>query len=48
MRRWNHLPAAVSAAEALFPYGDAIRRAAAALVGQAEPAPATLPEEIAA
>ena len=48
MRRWGHLPAAVPAAEALSPYGDAIWRAAAALVGEAEPAPVTLPEEIAA
>jgi two-component system, oxyanion-binding sensor len=48
MRRWNHLPAAVSAAEALSPYGDAIWRAAATLVGESEPDPITLPEEIAA
>jgi ABC-type nitrate/sulfonate/bicarbonate transport system substrate-binding protein len=48
MRRWNHLPAAVSAAEALSPYGDAIWRAAASLVGEAEPDPVTLPEEITA
>jgi hypothetical protein len=48
MRRWGHLPASVPAAEALSPYGDAIWRAAAALVGEAEPGPVTLPEEIAA
>ncbi len=48
MRRWNHLPASVPAAQALSPYGDAIWRAAAALVGEAEPVPVTLPEEIAA
>jgi two-component system, oxyanion-binding sensor len=48
MRRWGHLPASVPAADALSPYGDAIWRAAAALVGEAEPVPITLPEEIAA
>ena len=48
MRRWGHLPASVPAADALSPYGDAIWRAAAALVGEAEPVPVTLPEEIAA
>jgi two-component system, oxyanion-binding sensor len=48
MRRWNHLPETVPAAEALSPYGDAIWRAAASLVGEAEPDPITLPEEIAA
>ncbi len=48
MRRWNHLPASVPAADVLSPYGDAIWRAAAALVGEAEPEPVTLPEEIAA
>jgi two-component system, oxyanion-binding sensor len=48
MRRWNHLPASVPAAEALAPFGDAIWRAAASLVGESEPDPVTLPEEIAA
>ncbi|GAA0572944.1 CmpA/NrtA family ABC transporter substrate-binding protein [Craurococcus roseus] len=48
MRRWNHLPASVPAAEALAPYGDAIWRAAASLVGESEPDRVTLPEEIAA
>ncbi len=48
MRRWNHLPASVPAAEALAPYGDAIWRAAASLVGESEPDPVTLPAEIAA
>ncbi len=48
MRRWGHLPADVPAAEALSPFGDAIWRDAAALVGEPEPAPVTLPEEIAA
>ena len=48
MRRWNHLPASVPDAEALSPYGDAIWRAAARLVGESEPDPVTLPEEIAA
>ena len=48
MRRWNHLPASVPASEALAPFGDAIWRAAASLVGEAEPDPITLPEEIAA
>lgn len=48
MRRWGHLPAAVPAARALSPYGDAIWRAAASLVGESEPDPVTLPEEIAA
>ena len=41
-------PASVPAAEALAPYGDAIWRAAASLVGESEPDPVTLPEEIAA
>jgi two-component system, oxyanion-binding sensor len=48
MRRWSHLPASVPDAEALSPYGDAIWRAAASLVGESEPDPVTLPEEIAA
>jgi NitT/TauT family transport system ATP-binding protein/nitrate/nitrite transport system substrate-binding protein len=48
MRRWGHLPTEVSAADALSPFGDAIWRAAASLVGESEPAPVTLPEEIAA
>lgn len=48
MRRWNHLPASVPAAEALAPFGDAVWRAAACLVGESEPAPVALPEEIAA
>jgi NitT/TauT family transport system ATP-binding protein/nitrate/nitrite transport system substrate-binding protein len=48
MRRWNHLPASVPASKALAPYGDAIWRAAAPLVGESEPDPVTLPEEIAA
>ena len=48
MRRWGHLPPEVPAAEALSPFGDAIWRAAAAPVGEAEPEPVTSPEEIAA
>ena len=48
MRRWNHLLADASAAQALSSYGDAVWRAAAALVGEAELGPATLPEEITA
>jgi ABC-type nitrate/sulfonate/bicarbonate transport system substrate-binding protein len=48
MRRWSHLPASVPDTEALSPYGDAIWRAAASLVGESEPDPVTLPEEIAA
>jgi hypothetical protein len=48
MRRWNHLPASVSTAEALAPFGDAIWRAAASLLGESEPDLVTIPEEIAA
>jgi ABC-type nitrate/sulfonate/bicarbonate transport system substrate-binding protein len=48
MRRWNHLPADITAAQALAPYDDAIWRAAASLIGESEPDPVTLPEEIAA
>ncbi|TPG57165.1 thiamine biosynthesis protein [Roseomonas nepalensis] len=48
MRRWGHVPEAVPDSEALSAYGDATWRAAAALLGEAEPETVTLPEEIAA
>lgn len=48
MRRWGHVPASVTDAEALAAYGDATWRAAAALLGEAEPETVTLPQEQAA
>ncbi|WP_426956646.1 CmpA/NrtA family ABC transporter substrate-binding protein [Muricoccus radiodurans] len=48
MRRWGHVPAAISDSQALAPYADSIWRAAAALLGEAEPETVILPEEIAA
>ena len=48
MRRWGHVPGTVPDSEALAAYGDAIWRAAAALLGESEPKTVTLPKEIAA
>lgn len=48
MRRWGHVPEAVPDSLALSAYGDATWRAAAALLGEAEPDTVILPEEIAA
>ncbi|MBB5693018.1 ABC transporter substrate-binding protein [Muricoccus pecuniae] len=48
MRRWGHVPAGVSDAEALFSYDDAIWRSAASLLGEGEPGMVDLPEERAA
>ena len=48
MRRWGHVPASVTEAEALSAFGDATWHAAAALLGEAEPRTVILPEEKAA
>jgi len=48
MRRWGHVPASIPDSGALAAYGDGIWRAAAALLGEAEPETVTLPQEKAA
>ncbi|MBP0447647.1 ABC transporter substrate-binding protein [Roseomonas sp. SSH11] len=48
MRRWGHVPTTCTDAEALAAYDDATWRAAAALLGEAEPDTISHPEEKAA